>query len=255
MHLPIHLQIKYISNPVINAVSTLKVVESTTNRRDVNKMGKKLRKLLKKEDFGDMGIGAMIIFIAMVLVAGIAASVLVQTSTSLQMQTLKTGSQTTESIASGILMQSIEGYYDSTAGAITRLALEIRPRAGSPDIDLQTTVIEVSDSNVKYVLRYGGTVTLLNETDGNNFNSSYYPIGTATTEFYVIVLQDADGSCTEEYPVGNLGDHMILAIGDLFGGLQPRKIVVGQVVPEEGSPAIIDFRTPESFTDPVMELQ
>jgi flagellin FlaB len=218
-------------------------------------MGKKLSKLLKNKDVAGMGIGAMIVFIAMVLVAGIAASVLIQTSTNLQMQTLRTGSQTTESIASGILMQSIEGYYDSTDGAITLMALEIRPRAGSPDIDLQTTVIEISDSNAKYVLKYGGTVTLLNETDGDVFNSSYYPSGTATTEFFVIVLQDADGSCTAENPVGNLGDHVIIAIGDVFSGLQPRHIVFGQVIPEEGSPAVIDFRTPESFTDAIMELQ
>jgi len=218
-------------------------------------MGKKLSNLLKNKDVAGMGIGAMIVFIAMVLVAGIAATVLIQTSTNLQMQTLRTGSQTTESIASGILMQSIEGYYDSTDGAITLMALEIRPRAGSPDIDLQTTVIEISDSNTKYVLRYGDTVTLLNETDGDVFNSSYYPSGTATTEFFVIVLQDADGSCTAENPVGNLGDHVIIAIGNVFSGLQPRKIVFGQVIPEEGSPAIIDFRTPESFTDPIMELQ
>jgi len=217
-------------------------------------MGKKLSKLMEN-DVGDMGIGAMIVFIAMVLVAGIAATVLIQTSTSLQMQTLRTGSQTTESVASGILMNSIEGYYDSTAGSITLMALEIRPRAGSPDVDLQTTVVEISDSNTKYVLRYGDTVTLLNETDGDVFDSTYYPSGTATTEFFVVVLQDADGSCSMDNPVINLGDHVIIAIGDVFSGLQPRHIVFGQVIPEEGSPAVIDFRTPESFTDAIMELQ
>ncbi len=35
-----------------------------------------IKKMLKEDDLGDMGIGAMIVFIAMVLVAGIAASVL-----------------------------------------------------------------------------------------------------------------------------------------------------------------------------------
>lgn len=222
-------------------------------------MGKKISNILNSKDIGAMGIGALIIFIAMVLVAGIAASVLIQTSTTLEMQTLKTGTQTTYAIASGILLEGVEGY--NTSGTIDKLAFEIRARAGSPDIDLNTTVIEISDSENKYVLRYGGVVTLSNETSGDVFTSAFYPSGgDEITKFYVIVLQDADDSCTSATPVINFGDHVILAVGDVFGGnsnggLKPRIEVMGQIIPEEGSPAIISFRTPESFiAKPVMEL-
>ena len=62
---------------------------------------KKFKKLLDK-DVGAIGIGAMIVFIAMVLVAGIAASVLVQTSTRLESQAMKTGSDTIEEVATGV---------------------------------------------------------------------------------------------------------------------------------------------------------
>lgn len=216
-------------------------------------MGRKISNIIKNKDIGAMGIGAMIIFIAMVLVAGIAASVLIQTSTTLETQVLKTGTETTYSIASGILLEGVEGY--NTSGEITLLAFEIRARAGSPDLDLSTTVVEISDSYTKYVLRYGEQVTLANETTGDVFTSTFYPSGgDETTEFYVVVLQDADGSCTTDTPVINFGDHVILAVGNVFSGLLPRTGVFGQVIPEEGSPAIIDFRTPESFTDDVMEL-
>jgi flagellin FlaB len=190
----------------------------------------------------------------MVLVAGIAASVLVSTSTTLEMQALRTGQQTTEEVASGIYVEGIEGY--NTSGSITLLAIEIKPRAGSPDIDLSQTVVEISDSEVKYVLEYDSTTfTDSNSTSGNVFTSSFYPSSSPTTKFGLIVLQDADDSCTSGNPVINFGDHVVLTIGDAFSGISPRTDVFGQVISEGGAPGIIGFRTPESYTEPVLELQ
>ena len=217
-------------------------------------MGKKLNKKMIKDDNAAIGIGVLIVFIAMVLVAGIAASVLVQTSTTLEMQALRTGSQTIDEVASGIMIEGIEGF--NSSGSIVRLALELKPRAGSPDIDLSTTVVEISDSETKYVLEYDSTTfTLSNDTDGNVFTAGFYPSGSKTTNFGVIVLQDADDSCTSGNPVINFGDHVILAIDDAFSGISPRTDVFGQVIAEEGSPGIIGFRTPESYTEDILELQ
>ena len=215
-------------------------------------MGRNTKCLTERKNKAAIGIGAMIIFIAMVLVAGIAASVLVQTSTTLEMQALKTGSQTVSEVASGIMIEGVEGY--NTSGSLTKLAIEIKPRAGSPDVDLLTTVIEISDSETKYVLEFDSTAfTLSNETNGDVFSCTFP--STATSNFGVIVLQDADGSCTSSNPIINFGDHVVLAIADAFSGISPRTDVFGQVISEEGSPGIIGFRTPESYTDAIMELQ
>lgn len=214
-------------------------------------MGKKISNIMKNKDIGAIGIGALIIFIAMVLVAGIAASVLIQTSTTLETQALKTGSQTVATVASGILIERIEGYNES--GTITKLAFDIRPRAGSPDIDLRTTIVEISDTDTKYVLEYDSAAfTLANGTSGDIFGCTV-PVA-PTTSFGVIVLQDEDGSCTSAAPVLNFGDHVIIYLGDVFSGLAPRIEVSGMIIPEEGSPGIIAFRTPESIFEAVMEL-
>jgi flagellin FlaB len=210
------------------------------------------KKSIDRKDFGSIGIGAMIVFIAMVLVAGIAASVLVQTSTRLEMQGLKTGQETVAEVASGLKVLAVEGF--NTSGSITKMAVEISSRAGSPDIDLEQAIIEISDSSNKYVLTYGSSLTNITTINGDLFTNGQF--GTAST-FGITVLQDADNSCIETSPVLNFGDHVVLGIDTnaVFSGLSPRTDVEGLVISEEGAPGIIGFTTPSSYVLDVMELQ
>ena len=217
-------------------------------------MGKKICRILKEKDVGSIGIGAMIVFIAMVLVAGIAASVLIQTSTSLESQALATGQETTAEVSSGLDVVNIEGH--NTSGAIDLLAICIRPRAGSSDIDLGTTVIEISDSETKnFLILATATYTGASSVNGDIFAWASY---TATaTSFSIIVLEDADGSCSSgTSAVINVGDYVILGINTTacFSGLSPRADIWGLVIPEEGAPGVFNFKCPASFTDAVMEL-
>ena len=216
---------------------------------------RKLCKRLKEKDVGSIGIGAMIVFIAMVLVAGIAASVLISTSSSLEMQALKTGQETIAEVGSGIMVESVEGCQASQL--ITSMAVEITSRAGSPDVDLSQAIVEISDSSNKYVLRYGDDATAATAVNGDLFGVSDF--GSSTT-FDIVVLQDADSSCGATTPIINFGDHVALAL-DIDGvfstnsGIGPRTDVAGMVVVEEGSPGIIGFTTPSSYSEAVMELQ
>jgi flagellin FlaB len=215
-------------------------------------MGNIRDKLVKRKDIASVGIGAMIVFIAMVLVAGIAASVLIQTSTRLEMQALRTGQETIAEVASGLKVESIEGY--NTSGSVIKMAIEIASRAGAPDVDLSQAVIEISDSSKKYVLTYGGSLCNTSTIEGNIFTVGNFG---GANDFDIIVLQDADESCTQASPVINFGDHVILAVdtSSVFGGLSPRTDVSGFVVSEEGAPGIIGFTTPSSYTNSIMDLQ
>ncbi len=90
---------------------------------------KSLFKILKNKDVAEIGIGAMIVFIAMVLVAGIAASVLIQTATRLESQAMKTGQDTIAEVASGIAVYDVTGKVN--ASDLGLLAITVRARAGA----------------------------------------------------------------------------------------------------------------------------
>jgi flagellin FlaB len=216
-------------------------------------MGNNVCRILRRKDVGAMGIGAMIIFIAMVVVAGIAAAVLIQTSSKLEMQALRTGDETLAVVASGIKILGIDGH--NTSGEIDKMAIYLSILSGAPDFDLSQAVIELSNSTAKSLLVYNEEFTNITNVNGSIFDVSDF--GTATT-FAVIVLQDADESLSKEDPVLNYGDHVVLAINieDVFDeSIPPRTDVFGLIIPEEGAYAIIGFTTPASITTPVVELQ
>ena len=217
----------------------------------------KFKQVLKNKDVGAIGIGAMIVFIAMVLVAGIAASVLVQTANKLEIQAMETGDQTTAEVSTGLAVFDIEG--KKSGSTITNLTLTIKPRAGSGDIDLKETIIEISDGTTKVLLSF-------NESATWNFNSSVDADGQVfgtgawnetNEEFGILVLEDADNSCSSaDTPVINRGDLVMLCIStnSCFGGLNARDDIFGQVMPEEGSSGHFSFRVPPSLSDTVYDL-
>jgi flagellin FlaB len=213
----------------------------------------KIKLFLRKKE-ASMGIGAMIVFIAMVLVAGIAASVFIQVANTLQMQALFTGEETIDEVATGIAVMDIEGHVTSADDGVDMMTLTVKGRAGSGDIDLNELVIELANNETKAILtynsgQYNGSVP------ADVFNTSVFTL--TATEFGIIVLEDADGSCQETTPIINKGDYVMLTIDTsaVFNpGIAERTDIWGNVIPEIGSWGIISFRTPPSYTDTVIDL-
>ncbi|OGS40165.1 MAG: hypothetical protein A3K77_03520 [Euryarchaeota archaeon RBG_13_31_8] len=220
---------------------------------------KNLIKILKNKDAGSIGIGAMIVFIAMVLVAGIAASVLIQTSTTLQSQALATGRETTDEVAGGIAVFDVEGH---VATDINALAITVRSRAGSPNIDLNETIILLADGTEKILIQYDYTNAnhfnaTVDPTDGDVFGFSYSDL--TKEQFGILVLEDADSSLTRFNPVLDRGDKVMIMINAIacFGGtgIVERTDVYGWIYPEHGSPGVIAFQTPASYSVSIYDLQ
>jgi len=207
---------------------------------------------------GAVGIGTLIVFIAMVLVAAVAAAVLVNTSGFLQQKASSTGRQTTQEVASGIKVDRVVGHVNSTGTGIDRLAIYVSPNAGSSGIDLSNTKIVLSNGNNQAILEFSSG-NLTKNLPKDIFNASIEAWGyDNSTHFGIIVVQDYDGSIDGSTPTINTGDKAILTIKvqELFGsGIPVRTKITGQVVPEFGAPGVIEFTTPSTYTDTVVDLQ
>ncbi len=222
---------------------------------------------------GAIGIGTLIVFIAMVLVAAVAAAVLIQTSGYLQQKALATGKSTTSEVASGVEVESVMGYVTNAHGTVDRMAIYLSPNAGGAEIDLNTVTLELSNETVQVALQYkkgaNASVSAFVDTAtgySNIFDNSSLAAWTqlsSATDFGIIVLQDEDGSVTWDYPSINKGDKVILTVdtattfgtGSADSGIPERTKVLGYVKPEFGSPGVIEFTTPPSYTTNTVELQ
>jgi len=221
---------------------------------------RKICKMLRKKDVGSIGIGAMIVFIAMVLVAGIAASVLIQTSTRLEAQAMRTGQETTEEVSTGIAVFDIKGYSPDD-GNLDNMTITVRPRAGSADIDLGEVFLELSNTDYKIIMTYtNGGSDWNDSTTGVDdvFGVACFPA--AANRFGIMVLEDADGSCQQANPVINRGDKVLLCVDttqsfNATSGINERTDIWGMVCPEQGSPGVISFTTPASYNDNIYDLQ
>jgi len=230
---------------------------------------KKIMCFRRIDDLGAIGIGAMIVLIAMILVAGVAASVLISTSNTIQSQAMKTGAQTTREVSSGISVFSVIGQVQrsGSAGSYTyhdmyKLAVTVAPKPGSEKIDLNNTYILLSDGSTKALLTYAYNVSTCYNDDvtGDLFGAISNWSSLSAETFGIGVLQDYDGSMSRTNPVLTRGDKAVLYIytntSEVFNGqITERKEIFGRVIPEVGAPGVISFTSPKAYVDVVYTLQ
>ncbi|MBA2857359.1 flagellin FlaB [Methanococcus maripaludis] len=214
-----------------------------------------------KSKKGASGIGTLIVFIAMVLVAAVAASVLINTSGFLQQKAATTGKESTEQVASGLQIIQVMGKVNNAADNIEYITLIVTPNAGSSSIDLSQATLMLTDGNKKVVKKYD-----LDNHDAFDFSKgslftgdSWGLISSEATEFGIKEIQDADESCDASTPVINKGDVVAITIKNPAAGgltLDQRTPVSGTFEPEFGAPGVISFTTPATYlADGVVELQ
>ena len=170
-----------------------------------------------KNDRAEVGVGTLIVFIAMVLVAAVAAAVLINTTGTLQQRAQSTGQQATQEVSSNLKVLNVYGVRNSTGVNIYTLNTNIELSAGAVPMDLTKLIIRFSDGTNVVTYPYGSP----------NFSPTWIR-GTNSTA----VMQPGDLV------------QLQFSLGSLLG---PRTSVAVTLIPETGAPVSSDFTTPPTY--------
>lgn len=210
-------------------------------------------RLLVFDTRASVGIGSLIIFIAMILVAGITASVLMQTMDSLQQTAIQTSEEVIGDISSGLRVTHVSGY--SNDSTITQMVIFIALSGASDNVDLTYTYISLSDSSKKVILSFNGSS--FSDSVSNGLFSTLNASNLSATDYGVMVVRDIDSSCSNISPIINNDDLVVLLVNTsaCFSGIGPRTEVAGSVIPERGFRGAIGFTTPSTYIHTIIDLQ
>ena len=95
----------------------------------------------------ESGMGALLIFIASILVAAVAAGVIIQSTYMAQQRAQSTAELSIQDVSDGWKILSVEGEVDSQGLYLTHIFLKSALHAGSYPLDLNHTVIEITDGS------------------------------------------------------------------------------------------------------------
>jgi flagellin FlaB len=189
-------------------------------------------RLTEPEERGQVGIGTLIVFIALVLVAAIAAGVLINTAGFLQTQAEQTGEQSSEQVTDRLEQVSVNGSVDPVSEDISNMSFVLQKSPGASDIN-------ISASTLTFV---GPDETLRFEVGNDNV----FDYGT---------YQDTDGSLDKANPESDLilndqGDQLVLRLdmtATSHDNLETSEEATVRLTGESGATTTIRVSVPNSL--------
>lgn len=116
----------------------------------------KFRRILTS-DRAEVGVGTLIIFIAMVLVAAVAAAVIIGTSGDLQQRAQSTGKEATEEVSSNLRVIGVYGLRNATNVDVWQLKFQITLASGSKDVPMEQLIIRYADGTDVRIYKWNET--------------------------------------------------------------------------------------------------
>jgi flagellin FlaB len=161
-----------------------------------------------------VGIGTLIVFIALVLVAAIAAGVLINTAGFLQTQAQSTGEESTEQVSTNLVFLSSTGNVTLDPDGVKKVKTTVQLGPGSNAIDLNDSTISVfTDSGfsaeIDGVDATGVELENRDETSGETVLSTDSSDSEATATIVFDITAGGEFSGTTEFEAGTTVDIVI----------------------------------------------
>ncbi|MFW6014104.1 MAG: archaellin/type IV pilin N-terminal domain-containing protein [Candidatus Nanoarchaeia archaeon] len=166
-----------------------------------------------KQKKAEMGVGTLIVFIAMLLVAAVAAGVLIQTSSSLQERALSTGQQAQDQISTNAQVDEVSAT-DGKDAEITDFEQLIKLSPGSRPIKLSETMFTFNTQDETATLHYrgvGSECSQGNEDGYNTWMEEEYENVTATSTEPITLENDLDDDREDDEMYVD-GDELIIEL-------------------------------------------
>ena len=230
---------------------------------------------IKDDREAEMGIGTMIVFIAMVLVAAMAAGVLLQTAGLVQQQAQETGIRAIQDVATGFTVLNVMGdrlavptATGSETGTHTDdlqwLELKLGLLSGSPEIAMSNVIIEISDGFTDATLHWNAAASYQQEWDGTRAEATSQLLKQEADadQFTAEEIRDPDNTYYETTDNDN-PDYVVspgcvirvfIAMETIGFDVQTQDDVFMKIIPKHGVPTYETFTCPESFTERYVEL-
>jgi archaeal flagellin FlaB len=204
--------------------------------RSVEEFTLELQKRIQTKK-GEIGIGVLIIFLALLVIAAIVATVIITSSGIMQEKTIDTGSSAHGTVGTLVKVISISAE-DGRQGEIINFSMIVKPISGSQPIKLDQAIITFDTLNTTTLLRYKNSTASDYATDSSegNFTTTYLERGPINQE-----------------GVFQKGDILEIFFSSPYPINEDEKIRVS-FLPKEGAQTIAEFSTPNVISKKIINL-